>query len=93
MESLRLAWQLFRLARFLTKNRVEGASASVTLLQEKRESVSYQEMRAQAKALGVPVPPPRLGAEVGVWLDVGAPHTVYNGYTIRHALERALKGA
>lgn len=93
MESLRLAWALWRLARYLTKNRVEGASASVTLLQEKEESTSYKELIAQAKALGVRVPPPRLGAEVGVWLDVGAKHKVYNGETIRRALERALEKA
>lgn len=93
MESIRLAWALWRLARYLTKNRVAGASASVTLLQEKEAGSSYKELLAQAEALGVPCPPPRLSAEVGVWLDVGAQHTVYNGYTIRHALERALEGA
>lgn len=92
MESVRLFWALWKLARYLQKNRKEGASASLTLLQEKAESSSYTELRAQARALGVPDPPPRLGAEVGVWLDVGAAHTVYNGYTLRHAVERALAG-
>lgn len=91
--TIRLAWQLIRLARYLSKNRAAGASASVTLLQEKEASASYQELLAQAKALGVPPPPPRLGAEVGVWLDIGAPHTVYSGETLEEALARALKQA
>lgn len=93
MESIRLAWQLWRLARYLTKNRVRGACASVTLLVERTESSSYHELVAQADALGLPTPEPREGAEVGVWLDIGTPHTVYNGHTLRQAVERALERA
>jgi hypothetical protein len=91
MESIRLAWAIWRLARYVQKNRVEGACASIDIYQEKESSPTYQQMKTHYAAHGMPPPPPRELAEVAVWLDIGAPHTKFSGRSVRHALERALE--
>ncbi len=90
MESIKLAWNLWRLSRRLLQDSAGVQGASFTIVIE--GPASLREARNAAAAAGLPEPDPRVGCEVCYWPNVGDQGHVFRGHNFSEALKRALKG-